>query len=127
MIWRSPVWMPLAWQVVAVQFAVVGERLRRWHPGWGVLMTALLGAVNIPYYEEMARRIHWWEYSNCRMLSGTPYYIILGEFFIAAGIALLAGWMRRLESGRTLLAGLLGGVLIFASYTFAYGVTDWLW
>lgn len=127
MIWRSPIWMPLAWQVVAVQFAVVGEQLRRWHPTWGVLATAILGAVNIPYYEEMARRIHWWEYSNCRMLSGTPYYIILGEFFIAAGIALLAGWMRRLETGRTFLAGLIGGILIFASYAFAYGITDRLW
>lgn len=30
MIWHSPVWMPLAWQVVAVRFAIVGERLRRW-------------------------------------------------------------------------------------------------
>ncbi|MBL9176131.1 MAG: hypothetical protein JNL10_21490 [Verrucomicrobiales bacterium] len=127
MLWRSPVWMPLAWLVVAVQFAVMGERLRRWRPGWGVLLTALLGAVNIPYYEEMARRIHWWEYSNCRMLSGTPYYIILGEFFIAGGIALLVDWVRRLEAGRTFLAGLIGGGLIFASYAFAYGVTDRLW
>jgi hypothetical protein len=127
LIWRSPAWMPLAWLVVAVQFAVVGERLRRWHPGWGVLVTAFLGAVNIPYYEEMARRIHWWEYSNCRMLSGTPYYIILGEFFIAGGIALLADWARRLEAGRTLLAGVIGGVLIFASYALAYGITDGLW
>jgi hypothetical protein len=27
MIWRSPVWMPLAWEVVAVQFGYIGLRL----------------------------------------------------------------------------------------------------
>ena len=28
MIWRSPLWMPLAWEVVAVQFGFIGLRLR---------------------------------------------------------------------------------------------------
>ena len=27
MIWRSPLWMPLAWEVVAVQFGYIGLRL----------------------------------------------------------------------------------------------------
>jgi hypothetical protein len=27
MIWRSPIWMPLAWEVVAVQFGYIGLRL----------------------------------------------------------------------------------------------------
>jgi len=31
MIWRSPLWMPLAWEVVAVQFGYIGLRL------WGTL------------------------------------------------------------------------------------------
>jgi Domain of unknown function (DUF6989) len=58
MIWRSPLWMPLAWEVVAVQFGYIGLRL--WERfGWaGLLMIGLLGAINIPFYEEMARRIH---------------------------------------------------------------------
>ncbi|HAB14949.1 MAG TPA: hypothetical protein DCE44_00715 [Verrucomicrobiales bacterium] len=124
MLWRSPIWMPLAWQIVAVQFAVVGERLRQWRPLTGLALTALLGAVNIPYYEEMARRIHWWIYSGCRMISGTPYYIIVGEFVIAAGLALLATPVRRLEWLRTLAAGFAGGVLIFVAYAIAYFFTD---
>jgi hypothetical protein len=45
MIWRSPLWMPLACEVVAVQFGYIG----------------LLGAINIPFYEDMAHRIHWWQ------------------------------------------------------------------
>ena len=124
MLWRSPMWMPFAWEVVAVQFAVIGERLMRWRPGTGLLATALLGALNIPYYEEMARRIHWWRYSGCRMISGTPFYIIVGELLIAAAFALLSPWVRRGRLVATLAAGVMGGGLIFVAYAAAFFLTD---
>ena len=95
MIWRSPLWMPLAWEVVAVQFGYIGLRLWERFGKTGLLMIGLLGAINIPFYEEMARRIHWWQYSDCRMISYTPWYIILGEFGIAVAFALLARTLRR--------------------------------
>jgi hypothetical protein len=95
MIWRSPLWMPLAWEVVAVQFGYIGLRLWERFGQLGLLMIALLGAINIPFYEEMARRIHWWQYSGCRMISFAPWYIILGEFGIALVFALLARTLRR--------------------------------
>jgi hypothetical protein len=75
MIWRSPAWMPLAWEMVAVQFGYLGMRLYEWRRGWGLLLAGLIGAVNIPFYEEMALRTHWWRYADCRMLLHTPYYI----------------------------------------------------
>jgi len=59
MIWRSPFWMPLAWEVMARQFGYIGLRLWEHFAKGGLLMIGLLGAVNIPFYEEMARRIHW--------------------------------------------------------------------
>src|SRR5881409_245692 len=85
MVWRSPLWMPLAWEVVAVQFGYIGLRLWERFGNLGLLMIALLGAINIPFYEEMARKIHWWQYSGCRMVSFTPWYIIVDEFGIALG------------------------------------------
>jgi uncharacterized protein DUF6989 len=90
MIWRSPLWMPLAWEVVAVQFGYIGLRLWERFGKVALLMIGLLGAINIPFYKEMARRIHWWQYSGCRMISFTPWYIIVGEFGIALVFALLA-------------------------------------
>ncbi len=56
MIWRSPLWMPLAWEVVAVQFGYIGLRLWERFGKIGLLMIGLLGAINIPFYEEMARQ-----------------------------------------------------------------------
>ena len=105
MIWRSPFWMPLAWEVVAVQFGYIGLRLWERFGKLGLLAIALLGAINIPFYEEMARRIHWWRYSGCRMISLTPWYIILGEFGIALAFALLA---RTLRSGSVRTASVAG-------------------
>ena len=123
MIWRSPVWMPLAWEVVAVQFGYIGLRLWERFGKTGLLMIGLLGAINIPFYEEMARRIHWWEYSGCRMISYTPWYIILGEFGIAVVFAWLARMVRR-SACRAVIAGVFGGVSIFVCYAVAFLITD---
>jgi hypothetical protein len=124
MIWRSPVWMPLAWEVVAVQFGYIGLRLWERFGKIGLLMIGLLGAINIPFYEEMARRIHWWEYSGCKMISFTPWYIILGEFGIAVAFAWLARMVRRGSWRGAVVAGIAGGASIFVCYAVAFLITD---
>ena len=124
MLWRSPLWMPFAWEVVAVQFGYVGLRLVERFGKAGLLINGFLGAVNIPYYEEMARLIHWWKYSGCRMISGTPYYIILGEFGIAVALALLAKPLRSGSWSTAILTGVAGGVSIFVCYGLAFVITD---
>src|SRR5262245_45148970 len=124
MIWRSPLWMPPAWEVVAVQFGYIGLRLWERFGKAGLLMIGLLGAINIPFYEEMARRIHWWTYGGCRMFSCTPWYIILGEFGIAIAFALLARTLRHGSWRAALIAGIAGGFSIFVCYAVAFWITD---
>lgn len=123
-LWRSPVWMPSAWEVVAVQFGVVGLWLWERFGATGLAAIGVLGAINIPYYEEMAKRINWWAYSNCRMLSNTPYYIILGEFGIAILLAALGKQVSRGSRRTAIMAGIAGGGGIFACYAVAYGLID---
>jgi hypothetical protein len=126
-IWRSPLWMPLAWEVVAVQFGYIGLRLWERFGKVGLLGIGLLGAINIPFYEEMARRIHWWQYSpeSVRgMISFTPWYIVLGEFGIALVLALLARTLRRGAWRQAVIAGIGGGFSIFICYALAFWITD---
>jgi len=123
-IWRSPLWMPLAWEVVAVQFGYIGLRLWERFGKTGLLIIGLLGAINIPFYEQMARRIHWWQYGGCRMISFTPWYIILGEFGIALVFALLARTLRRDSWHVAIVAGVAGGASIFICYAVAFLITD---
>ena len=124
MLWRSPIWMPFAWEIVAVQFGYLGLRLCERFGGRGLVAVGLLGALNIPYYEEMARHIHWWEYRNCPMLSYTPYYIILGELGIAVVLTLLARRLREARWPWVVLAGIIGGAGIFVCYAIAYWLTQ---
>jgi hypothetical protein len=124
MLWRSPIWMPLAWEVVAVQFGYIGLRLWERFGRAGLLGAAMLGAINIPFYEEMARRIHWWQYSNCRMISYTPHYIILGEFGIALALAVSARTLRRNSWRVAITSGVGSGVAIFVCYITAFTITD---
>jgi hypothetical protein len=124
MLWRSPLWMPFAWEVVAVQFGYVGLRLKdRWGAA-GLFATGVLGAINIPYYEEMAKRIHWWQYTGCRMISLTPYYIIVGELGIAVALAWLASKLRNGGWGKAVLLGVAGGAAIFTCYAVGFALTD---
>jgi hypothetical protein len=124
MIWQSPLWMPLAWEVVAVQFGYIGLRLWERFGKVGLLMIGMLGAINIPFYEEMARRIYWWQYSGCRMISFTPWYIVLGEFGIAIIFALLGRIMRHGSWREAVVAGITGGFLIFVCNAAAFWFTD---
>ena len=107
-----------------MQFGYIGLRLWERFSKTGLLMIGVLGAINIPFYEEMARRIHWWQYSGCRMISYTPWYIILGKFGIALAFALLTRLLRcgswRLAAG----AGVAGGAAIFVCYAAAILITD---
>jgi hypothetical protein len=123
-IWRSPIWMPLAWQVLAVQFGYIGLRLWERFGKMGLFLIGMLGAINIPFYEEMARRINWWEYHGCKMISLTPWYIILGEFGIGIAFALLARTLRRGSWRAAVVSGLTGGLLIFVCYAIAFLITD---
>jgi hypothetical protein len=124
MLWRSPAWMPLAWEMVALQLGCLGMWLWRRFGAAGLAAIGVLGAVNIPYYEEMAKRIHWWEYRGCRMVSNTPYYIIVGELLIAVALTLLAASLPRSSWPRTIALGVAGGLAIFAAYAVAFGITD---
>jgi len=73
MLWRSPLWMPLAWEIVVVQFGYIGLRLmERFGTFIGLVGIGLIGAINIPFYEQIARRSHWWTYCGCRMVLATP-------------------------------------------------------
>ena len=109
---------------MAVQFGYIGLRLWERFGKTGLLIIGLLGALNIPFYEEMARRIHWWQYSGCRMISYPPWYIIVGEFGIALVFALLARTLQRDSWRFAVVAGVAGGASIFVCYAAAFLVTD---
>ena len=67
MLWRSPIWMPFAWQIVAVQFGYLGLRLREHFGRVGLLMVGVLGALkNVKLSSARAAwRAHLCDRSTC--------------------------------------------------------------
>ena len=123
----SPYWMPAAWMVVSAQIGYLGYRLmRRLGTGRGMALTALLGAVNIPFYEEMAYHAHWWRYENCRRIGHTPVYIIVAELVIGLTLGPLAAWAMRTGSTwrEAALAGLVGGLSTIWGGLIGYGLVE---
>ena len=127
MLGLSPFWMPTAWMIVAAQIGYLGHRLiAGLGRGKGMALTALLGAVNIPFYEEMAYHAHWWQYRNCQMLGHTPLYIIAAEMVIGLTLGPLA--IRAMHTGATwrmaLAAGAVGGLSTIWGGLIGYGLIE---
>jgi membrane-bound metal-dependent hydrolase YbcI (DUF457 family) len=129
MLWESPWWMPSAWAVVALQTGYLGAwALDRW--GWikGLALASLMGAIQIPFYEELAYYAGWWRYQNCRMLGHTPLYIIVAEGLIVAGLAPLA--LRVLDKSSNVktaaLLGALAGLWTTLAGMLGYGVAEFI-
>ena len=127
MLGLSPFWMPTAWMVVAAQIGYLGRRLiARFGTVRGMAATALLGAVNIPFYEEMAYHAHWWQYQHCRRIGHTPLYIIVAEMVIGLTLGPLA--IRSMHESSTwrnaALAGLVGGLSTIWGGLIGYGLVE---
>lgn len=131
MLWESPWWMPLAWMLVGAQIGYLGARLIERVGFWrGAVLSAIIGAINIPFYEEMARYAHWWEYQFCRMLPGTntPVYIIIAELLIGLSLGPLARIALRNPSWRgAAIAGLLAGIVTILGGLIGYGIAEGIW
>ncbi len=128
MLWESPWWMPLAWMLVGSQIGYLGARLIERVGLWrGAILSAVIGAVNIPFYEEMARYAHWWEYQFCRMLPGThtPVYIVVAELLIGLSLGPLARVALRNPSWRgAVQAGLIAGIMTILGGLIGFGLTE---
>jgi hypothetical protein len=124
MIWLSPWWMPLSWMVVAMQIGGIGDAMMtRFGSIKGAVLTAVLGAINIPFYEEMAYYLHLWEYTNCLRFLHTPYYIVVAELVIALALAPAARYaIQGTKPG--LIAGIVGGIATIIGGLVGYGLVE---
>ena len=116
MLWASPVYMPISWMVVLTQIGYLAWRLDTLAPRpprWlAMALVGLWGALNIPFYEEMAYHAGWWSYAHAPGLGHTPYYVLLFEGLIALALTPLLAGIERRSLRVTLLRGLALGVWI---------------
>jgi hypothetical protein len=124
-IWKSPFYMPFSYIVVLVQIGYLGYWLTGRFGLWpACLLTGLLGGLNVPLYEYLAKYAGYWHYRNCRMiLEAVPYYIIAGEFLFAFVLPLLVGWFARARWPTIVLLGLLEGIWMFIAWAGSYQIT----
>ena len=90
-IWASPAYMPLTWMVTLTYLGYVCWRIRVLL-GWSkaTLLCGLVGAIEIPFFEELAYYGGWWRYAPVRLMVGhTPVYVLLFEGLVIATLPLL--------------------------------------
>ena len=124
-LWCSPIYMPIAWQVVSIQFAVLGTAMQDRWGRIGILLTGLLGGASIPIYDELAYNAHWWRWVHCRMFNHVSYHVILGYFLMALLIAYAAPFLRSTHRPwlRAIVIGALLGLATVPICALAYRIT----
>ena len=119
----SPLYMPFAWGTVLTQTAYIGWRiLKTLGLIHAIIYTGFLGAATIPFYEWWANGAMWWYYKNCRMIGVVPYYIIIGEFFIASGLVFILSLMEKRSFWLVLFFGTAQGLWIWLCYFVSYSL-----
>jgi hypothetical protein len=134
---ESPLYMPLAWACVIVEFGYVPVRLHGLLRGtrWGAWAASLAGALvagsSIGVYEYLAFRAGWWKYEPARVMIG-PYcaaYVPIGEFLMFLSMLPLLTWLGRSEQSvgrRAIVGGVAFATIILASYVVSYVVLEGL-
>lgn len=118
----SPVYMPFAWALLMIQIGSIAHWLRgRMGVGWAAVLTGLIGGVNIPLYESLARAADWWIYQKTPMIFGAPYYIIVGEVLIVIPLVWLALSLQKMGPVKGgILLGIVQGLIILVAYMISW-------
>ncbi len=121
-LWTSPAYMPFGYSVVLVQWGFLARWFTaRFGLGPAMALTGLLGGLNVPGYEFLARRSGYWEYHNVGMFFGAvPYYIAAGEVLWNAALPMLARRIERASPGTIVLLGLLQGAIMYMSWWLSF-------
>lgn len=122
-IWSSPAYMPFSWTIVMTQFGYLAWWMtQQWGLSVATLLTGILGAVNLPTYEFLAKQAGFWYYQNAKMVfyDSTPVYVIVGEFLLTLSIPFIVSQVQR--SGLIGIAAWSGvqSLLIYLSTIIAY-------
>jgi len=122
-IWTSPLYMPLSWLVTLTYLGYISWRLRALL-GWrsAILLCGLLGAIDIPFFEEISYYGGWWRYVPTHLMLGhTPAYVTLFEGIVVAALPLLFDRLERCSWMETAALGVVTGIWMAIS-----ALTAWL-
>ncbi len=111
-IWTSPLYMPFSWLVTLTYLGYIGWRFRALL-GWkiAILVCGLLGAIDIPLFEEISYYGGWWKYEPTRLMLGhTPAYVALFEGLVVAVLPLLLDRFERRTWLETIVLGVIIGI-----------------
>lgn len=118
MVWASPVFMPLAWQVLVAHVTALTQLASGWRLDRRMLLALAIGAAYIPIGEELSIRAGFWIYGGVPMIGHVPYYILMGETLLAVAVVLLIPMLEHQRWIQSASAGILACLVLASGYAF---------
>lgn len=123
-LWTSPAYMPFGYSVLLVQFGFIARYfLKRFGMTKAIVLTGLVGGLNVPIYEYLADGAGFWFYQDTWMLFGTvPPFIIVGEIALAAVLPPMVRHMERSGWIAPIGWGLVEGAVMYVGWSWAFAL-----
>jgi len=123
-VWVTPLYMPFGWVVMMVQLGVLAMWLApRWGTARACMALAVLGGLNIPAHELLAKHAGIWHYQNTPMILGAvPHYVILAEAMLGMVIPLLLLRVASTSWRGILALGVVQSLAIYIAGRIAYAL-----
>ena len=122
-LWASPEYMPLGWMNTMVQMGYIGWRLSEFlSVGKTMAIVGIIGALSIPYYEEMAFHAGAWHYQNAYMIGNTPLWVFAAYLVEIPWVVPIVKKMQEKPFYFWILAGIIQGIIIFVGGFLTYSL-----
>ena len=122
-IWKSPFYMPFGWTIIMVQLGYIATwMIDRWGMLKTIIMISILGGINIPIYEYLAKGAGFWHYQNATMILNdtTPIYVIGGEVLLAIALPIIALKVKKGPLWQIIPLGIAQALWIWISTIISY-------
>ena len=124
----SPEYMPIGWMNVITQMSYIGWRLSQYlSVPQAMIVLGVIGALSIPYYEEMAYIAGAWHYQNAFMISHTPLWVFLAYFVEIPWVVPIIRTFKEKPFYYWVLGGVIQGIVIFVGGFFTYLIFSLNW
>jgi len=120
----SPLYMPVGWALLMVQIGYLAWLfVQNWGLPKAMLVTALIGAVNIPFNEYLAKSAHLWYYQHVPLLLNTvPYAVIFAECLICLVLPPVIRLVEKYRWGWVILLGIAEGFWMWGVGVLGYQI-----
>jgi len=119
-LWDTPLYMPFSWASILITLGYIAAYLTS---RLGLVVATIIITVSaglyIPTFEKIAAEALWWYYVDSPAINSVPWFVILGEFFLALPLPWMIQKIEDTEFSPVIYWAVTEGLIVWFATWFA--------